>query len=101
MGEHDGASKNDYLVLRKPIREALRQKPLFVMCCLAAHRQGLLSLYLKGDRSTVDYIEENVFVLLELFDHPLFRFDWARQVKEGIIAAYNAIKGTNPNAPLD
>lgn len=59
--------------------------------CLTAHKQGLLRLYLQGDRATVDYIEENVFLLHELFKHPLFRFDWATQIKEGFMAAWTAL----------
>lgn len=60
-------------------------------CCLAAHKERVLLPFLAGDAAVVDAIEEYVFLLLELHEHPLFRFDWAKQVRDGIMSAWERI----------
>lgn len=57
-----------------------------------AHKQGLLRSYIGGDAGTVLYIEENLFLLEELFDHPLFKYDLSQQICDGVIKAWNMVQ---------
>lgn len=63
-------------------------------CCFAAHKAGFLLSYLsaKGPHEIsyrdVDYYQP---LITELFEHPTFRFNFAKQVKEGIISATQAM----------
>lgn len=79
------------MVLRDGYRRWLRLNPRFVDACLVAHKQGLLRDYIEGNPDVIAYIDRHVFLLLELLEHPKFRFDFAQQVKDGIIAAAEVV----------
>ena len=75
---------------RETIRRFLHENPTFVSSAFAAHKVGFLLCYLsaKGIHHVtprdVDYYQ---LLIIELFEHPLFKYDMAAQVRDGFRAA--------------